>query len=88
MISISNLIIAQKELLAKPVWSCDDIQQYINCRRTKAFEIKKRAIALGGAVRGMPSKVKRDIVLEMLGINITAELEIINKFNGGNKQNE
>ena len=80
MIHISNLIIAYKKLLAKPIWSCSDIQEYLDCGRTKASQIKARALKIGGVVRGIPSKVKKDAVLEVLGLDFEDEIKKLNKL--------
>ena len=64
------------ELLLKAVWTNSDIEFYCNCSKTKASQIHQKAvIEHDGAVLSIPSGVKRDAVLETLGIDHAAEIE-------------
>lgn len=64
------------KLLAKPIWSLEDIMAYTDCKsRTTASKIRREAIKKGGSVRAYPQKTKRDSVLEALGLNYKDEVK-------------
>ena len=66
-------------LLQKPIWNNTDIMQYVGCKATKASEIKQLALKrYKGVVRGFPQRVKRDAVLELLGLSFEEEIKKLN----------
>ena len=70
-----------KELLARPIWSLEDIMAYTNCKsRTTASRIRKLAMKCGGCVRAYPQKTKRDAVLQALGLNFNDEVKNLRKL--------
>lgn len=62
-------------LYAKPLWSNQDIMDFTNFGKTKASEIHQAAsIKHNGVSKLCPQKVKRDAVLEVLGLDFKEEL--------------
>lgn len=69
-------------LLLKGVWSNEDIMRYVGCSKTKASELHQEAsIKHGGYIPHLPKKVKRDAVLEVLGLDILKEIQIAKEIN-------
>ena len=62
------------ELLEKSLWSSKDIKNFFGCSNTKASEIMQEAKKISIS-RLLPSKAKRDNVLEVMGINFNEEIK-------------
>ncbi|MCM1556788.1 MAG: hypothetical protein NC087_04560 [Anaeroplasma bactoclasticum] len=63
------------ELLAKSIWCNQDIMDYAGCKLTTASAIHKKAVLEhDGLVKVLPTKVKRDAVLKVLGIDPVEEI--------------
>ena len=75
----------KSNLLAKALWSLNDIMEYVECSKTTASKIRQKAIKLGGISELFPQKSKRESVLEALGIDCREEIQIIEKLKGVNK---
>ncbi len=62
-------------LYAKPLWSNQDIMAFTNLGKTKACKIhREAAIKHKGVNKLCPQKVKRDAVLEVLGLDFNEEV--------------
>ena len=62
-------------LLAKTVWTNQDIMNYLGCHKTKASVIRQIAIKKhSGHIEILPKMVRRDAVLEAIGTNVTIEI--------------
>ena len=61
----------KSNLLAKALWSLNDIMEYAECSKTTASKIRKEAITkYDGLIPIMPRKTKRDAILKVLGVVI------------------
>lgn len=61
----------QRHLLSKRYWHLHDIQKFFECGKTKASQIRQRAInEFGGFEPIFPQRVKRDSVLKAMDIEI------------------
>ena len=74
----------KSNLLAKALWSLNDIMEYAECSKTTASKIRQKAIKLGGISELFPQKSKREYVLKALGINFHDELDYLEKLKKGN----
>jgi hypothetical protein len=64
-----------KNMLARSIWSNQDIMAYVGCSKTKASSIRQKAvIEHKGYVESFPKKVRRDAVLAALGIDLKTEV--------------
>ncbi len=64
------------ELLANPIWTNQDIMDFVGCSSTKAVQIRKKAIfECNGIIPMCPKKVYRNAVLKAVGLNYETELE-------------
>lgn len=61
------------EILLKPLWDLKDIQTYFDIGKTKASQMMQDSKKISCS-RYMPSKAKRDVVLEINGLNYKEEL--------------
>ena len=69
------------KLLFKPLWNYKDVMEYICCGKTKAYELMNECRKHWyGGVKELPSFVKRDSFLAMIGT--TADREILLRKEG------
>ena len=69
------------EILGKALWSLKDIQTYFGCGRTSASKMMKAAKKIK-VNRYLPSKAKRDILLEINGLDFKEELTKLQLLEG------
>lgn len=68
----------REKLLLIPHWNAKQIMAYVDCKKTKAYEIMATVKKFyNGTIIGLPSCVKRDSVLVYLGTSIEHENYII-----------
>lgn len=65
------------EMLSNNVWETPDIMNYFNVTEYKAVDIKKKAIAKGGATEFSTSSVTVDSVMEICSTTREREVKII-----------
>lgn len=66
-------------LLLKPHWDYLDICEYVECKKSKAYEIIKTCKEkFNGAIRFNPGCVTRDSVIAYCGSSIERELYVKN----------
>ncbi len=63
----------RKEILLKPLWDLKDIQAYFEIGKTKASQMMQESKKVS-VNKHMPSKAKRDVLLEINGLNFKEEL--------------
>lgn len=74
----------RQELLLKAVWNCKDVCEYLECKKSKAYELMKVARnQFSGDVRFNSRVVKRDSLLLAIGSYIEREIYILNQMKGG-----
>lgn len=61
-------------LMQKSLWSLEDIKTFCECGNSKASNIMKAAKKISVS-RFLPSKAKRDNVLQILGLSFSDEVE-------------
>lgn len=71
----------KEALLSKTLWCIEDIKAYCECGTTKASNIMKEAKKISVS-RFLPSKAKRDNVLEVLGLNFNDEVKKLKLLKG------
>ena len=73
-----------KELLFKPLWSLQDIQNYFGVGKTKASKMMQESKKIS-VNRFMPSKAKREALFKVNGLDFQEELNkafMIESVNG------
>lgn len=71
------------EMFSKPYWSLKDISEFAECGKNKASQIRMDAIKHHkGIIRALPSKVRRDAVLEALGTTFEIEMKNLQRLRG------
>lgn len=71
----------RKTLISKPNWTYQDIMTYFGFGKTKACDIKKKAIEdFGGEISYMKTMVKADSVLALLGTSREIEAKILSSI--------
>ena len=71
-------LILMTNLLAKSIWSNQDIKSYVGCGDTTASKIHREAATkYNGVIKLFPAKVRRDAVLAALGLSFKEEIEKI-----------
>lgn len=74
-------------LLSNPLWSNQDIMDYIGCSINKATDIRQKAINNANGLSSIyPKKVKRDSVLKVLGLSVIAEIHLIKEILGNKEE--
>ena len=73
----------RKEILEKPLWSLQDIKKYFDIGQTKASQMMKAAKRISCS-RYLPSKAKRDILLELNGLTFKEEISKMQMLEVGN----
>ena len=67
----------RQDLLLKPIWNYHDICDYVDCKKSKAYQIMQIAKSKhNGVVKFNSQCVYRDSVLASLGIILERELYI------------
>lgn len=67
------------KLLIKPNWNYSDVMNYCGVKKTKSYEIMALAKKhYNGTIPALPSYVRRDSVLGLLGTSIERETYINN----------
>lgn len=69
------------DILKKPLWDLKDIQEYTGCCQSKASMIMQAAKRISVS-RYLPSKAKRDNVLEVLGLDYEDEVKKLKLLQG------
>ena len=68
---------SKQELLLTPAWNYQHIMEYLNCHKSKAYEVMKRCKKhYNGTIPFEKSLVKRDSVLCYLRTSIERELYV------------
>ena len=68
----------RENLLLKPTWNCQNIMDYLECGKTKAYEYMQKARKhYNGSVSGNSDVVKRDSLLLTIGTSIEREIYIL-----------
>lgn len=62
-------------LLSKPLWSNQDIMDYLGCKTTTASNIRQEAIKVGGISKLFPQRTKRDAIFEVLELDYEREIK-------------
>ena len=79
--------LSREELLLKPHWNYEDICAFVDCKKSKAYQIiaivKKE---FNGSIKYNPSFVKRDSVIAYLGSSIERELYILEERRKGDEK--
>lgn len=69
-----------QNILLKGMWSLEDIQTYCGCCKTKASQIRQKALKLGGGTELSSHLIQRDKVLEALGLDPHEEKELLKAY--------
>lgn len=73
--------------LYKPAWNYKDIKNYLGVGTTKAYELMAKCRKhYNGSIKELPSYIKRDSFLAMLGTCVEREIEILKE--GGKASSE
>jgi hypothetical protein len=71
---MENNVANIKNILARSVWSNQDIMDYVGCGKTIASKIHQLALKEhNGYVAMCPKKIKRDAVLKVLDVSFHEE---------------
>lgn len=74
----------RQNLLLKPNWNCQNIMDYLECGKTKAYEYMAKARKhYNGSVSGNSDVVKRDSLLLTIGTSIEREIYILKNLKKG-----
>lgn len=76
MVLLENL-----KILEKPLWSLEDIQQYFQIGRTKASAMMQAAKKISSS-KFIPSKAKRDVILELNNMEFKKEVDKLKYLEG------